>query len=658
MYRPPRGTVGRPPVGDEISPNAENWNTFAQEESPGGLGLNQPQAAGLVGNLQAESGPQIKPVGVVGDNGTAFGAAQWRGPRLAGLKQYAAERGIDPFTTEAQQGFTRRELIGDAGQGPSEGGAYNALAATGTPGAAATAVDKLYERSSGAHRGRRIANAENIAAALPNPRDAVAATLASRPPPPEGGQDARLAEVTGMNQPVQAFAPTASRVGDVQSDMPPITGGVQGPAGASVIDSVQQRQQGFQQPQLTPTPGPQLAQAGPFPPPTLDASGRPAAIIPGGGLPQVMQQPIQAAPQDPRAAIKKMPNLRDTSDDPEPPPPRKPQGIGPEERRLQKQLYGDVDDRVRAAAQAVVTKEQSDRSAEYENQLKMWELQKADWLKRRELVTKGRIDQPKTDAEIRNLGLQGDEQQVKNADLPTRLALERRKLEAQVGTEAANAKTATKNAEFYDKTGREREPFLKAFEVKQQETRDSVSLLKNANIAKQALDTGKVTFGWGGENKLQIARGLAALGNKNAADVAALSEQYKTASDATLAYGVRLFNGGDRRVTEGDLDAAKGLTGNLNLQRAAQERLISVMQEDLHGKIGKYEDDREAYLKGDPQHQFFKVETPKVEPAMRDALMKDPENQFFQSEFDRTYGKGAAALELRRVRRRMHQEDN
>ena len=316
MFRPPRNTVGRPPVGGEVTPNAENWNSFVQEERPGGLGLNQPQAAGFVSNLQAESTPNILPKGVVGDNGTAFGAVQWRGPRLAALKRYAAEQGIDPFTTEAQQGFSRREMIGDAGQGPSEGGAYAALTATNNPRAAATAVNTLYERSADRSGGRET-NAEKLATALPNPRDEAAAVLASRQPPsagPAGPQDALLGEVTGMTGPTSAlsFAPTANagRVGDLPvSDAPSITGAMTGPRAATVGDSVQQRQEGFQQPQAVPSQaGPQLAQAGPFPAPRLDASGRPAAIIPGGGLPQVMQQPIQAAPQDPRAAIQKAPD--------------------------------------------------------------------------------------------------------------------------------------------------------------------------------------------------------------------------------------------------------------------------------------------------------------------------------------------------------------
>ena len=53
--------------------NVKSWYDFARKPlDQGGLGLSPEQAAGKVANLQAESGKNIAPWGVTGDNGTAF----------------------------------------------------------------------------------------------------------------------------------------------------------------------------------------------------------------------------------------------------------------------------------------------------------------------------------------------------------------------------------------------------------------------------------------------------------------------------------------------------------------------------------------------------------------------------------------------------------
>ena len=133
--------------------NVKSWYDFARKPlDQGGLGLSPEQAAGKVANLQAESGKNIAPWGVTGDNGTAFGAAQWRGDRFNALQKYAADRGLDYRSTQAQQGFMRQEYLGP------ERKAYDALLAAKTPQASATAVNKYYERSAD-NTGGREANA-------------------------------------------------------------------------------------------------------------------------------------------------------------------------------------------------------------------------------------------------------------------------------------------------------------------------------------------------------------------------------------------------------------------------------------------------------------------------------------------------------------------
>ena len=140
--------------------NVQSWYDFARKPlEAGGLGLTHEQAAGKVANLQAESGQNIKPWGVTGDNGTAFGAAQWRGDRFSGLQKYAAERGLDYRSTEAQQGFMRHEYLGP------ERKAYSALTSAQTPQQAATAINRFYERSAD-RTGGREANALRLSRLL------------------------------------------------------------------------------------------------------------------------------------------------------------------------------------------------------------------------------------------------------------------------------------------------------------------------------------------------------------------------------------------------------------------------------------------------------------------------------------------------------------
>jgi hypothetical protein len=98
------------------------------------------QAAGIVGNLVQESG--VNPTVAPGDNGTAFGIAQWRGPRLDALRNYASANGQDWRSMDAQLGFLHNEL------GTTEKRAGDALrASTDVQGATKAIIG--YERPQG-----------------------------------------------------------------------------------------------------------------------------------------------------------------------------------------------------------------------------------------------------------------------------------------------------------------------------------------------------------------------------------------------------------------------------------------------------------------------------------------------------------------------------
>lgn len=107
------------------------------------LGYSQAQAAGIAGNLMAES--NINPM-AIGDRGQAFGIGQWHPDRQALLKQFAADNNYDYKSTDAQLRFIDWEMKNS----PATAGAdtYGTLMAQTTPQGAADVFRRLYERPS------------------------------------------------------------------------------------------------------------------------------------------------------------------------------------------------------------------------------------------------------------------------------------------------------------------------------------------------------------------------------------------------------------------------------------------------------------------------------------------------------------------------------
>lgn len=89
---------------DELARRREEAFNYFQSQ-----GWSPEQAAGILGNLQQES--NLRP-NAVGDNGTAFGIAQWRGPRRQGLETFAKGAGSDPGDFSTQLQFIQNELMG------------------------------------------------------------------------------------------------------------------------------------------------------------------------------------------------------------------------------------------------------------------------------------------------------------------------------------------------------------------------------------------------------------------------------------------------------------------------------------------------------------------------------------------------------------------
>lgn len=108
-----------------------------------GQGLSPVQAAGIVGNLQGESGQGLNPLAVNPGDGRdgsdSVGIAQWNSTRAQALKDYAASKGASWNDLNTQLEFLHQEL-----KGP-ESAAYKGLLAAATPEEAGRAM-LAYER--------------------------------------------------------------------------------------------------------------------------------------------------------------------------------------------------------------------------------------------------------------------------------------------------------------------------------------------------------------------------------------------------------------------------------------------------------------------------------------------------------------------------------
>lgn len=141
------------PIGEGEKATVQDMYRYLIEK----YDLTPEQAAGILGNLQVESGFDT---GAYNPNEGAIGLAQWLGGRRENLEAFASGREGGVTSWQNQIDFMMHELS------TSESGAYNRLKATSTAGDAAAVFDQYYERSSGEARGKRVANAEAIAASM------------------------------------------------------------------------------------------------------------------------------------------------------------------------------------------------------------------------------------------------------------------------------------------------------------------------------------------------------------------------------------------------------------------------------------------------------------------------------------------------------------
>lgn len=129
-----------------------------------GTKLTLAQAAGVVGNLQQESGPALDPRA---SNGTHNGIAQWDEANRwgNGVVKFAADMNGDPYDLAIQLRFLAWEmgLTDEWKDHPStNGGVADAVRATSTPEEAAEVFEATFERSGGSALSQRQANARAL----------------------------------------------------------------------------------------------------------------------------------------------------------------------------------------------------------------------------------------------------------------------------------------------------------------------------------------------------------------------------------------------------------------------------------------------------------------------------------------------------------------
>jgi len=117
-------------------------------------GWTKEQSAGIVGNLVVESNLKTN---ALGDNGMAYGIAQWHPDRQERFKQVYG-KDIRESSFKEQLEYVDWELNN------SESKAGNALRQASTAPQAAEIVDRMYERSAGLHTERRITTAKRLEA--------------------------------------------------------------------------------------------------------------------------------------------------------------------------------------------------------------------------------------------------------------------------------------------------------------------------------------------------------------------------------------------------------------------------------------------------------------------------------------------------------------
>ncbi|WP_316196561.1 phage tail tip lysozyme [Bradyrhizobium sp. SZCCHNS3053] len=152
------------------------------------FGLTKEQAAGIVGNLGHESGgfSLMQEKNPLGGGRGGWGWAQWTGPRRHQFEAWAAARGLDPRSDEANYGFMKHELS------TNYASTIDAVKRTNSVGDATRVFEAGYERAGVKHMGSRYNYANQALAAINGSGSSTAAAAAA------AGVEPGLADKLGL----------------------------------------------------------------------------------------------------------------------------------------------------------------------------------------------------------------------------------------------------------------------------------------------------------------------------------------------------------------------------------------------------------------------------------------------------------------------------
>lgn len=125
-------------------------------------GYSEKQAAGIVGNLIAESGSNLPAHGPRGDGGMAAGIAQWHPGRRRIFEQVYGKPWQDSTFTDQLQFIVWELSNADSYSGNLNIKAGDLLRSADTVAQAAIIVDTKYERSAGLHTQQRVKYAQDV----------------------------------------------------------------------------------------------------------------------------------------------------------------------------------------------------------------------------------------------------------------------------------------------------------------------------------------------------------------------------------------------------------------------------------------------------------------------------------------------------------------
>jgi len=199
--------------------------------------------------------------------------------------------------------------------------------------------------------------------------------------------------------------------------------------------------------------------------------------------------------------------------------------------------------------------------------------------------------------------------------------------------------------------GRTVDEFVKDFKGEHGEANKQVAALQGIQEAEAAIKSGAIT-GAGASFQLNLARIKALFGDEQANRIASQSQVLRATLQSTLAVALAKYQAGDTRVTEGDLAAAQKMIGTPEMQRDAILKLTALAKEDAHTRINAFEERRHQKVGGTPlEGDFALTVRPITSPEKIKLLLDNKDDANTRAHFDRTFGAGAAQMEIDRARR-------